>query len=112
MSKKPKPGKSGIVYSTNPEFVYDTPNPAFAPTLHADKQNLHIRIEKKGRGGKTATIVGGFVGTVGDLKKLSKMLKTKCGVGGSEKDHEIIIQGDLKDKVFAILSEAGYRVKK
>ncbi len=113
MSKKAKKdNRSGIIYSTDPHFDYETTNQLFTPTLPANKQNLNLRIEKKGRGGKTATIISGFVGSATDLKKLSKMLKTKCGAGGSEKDREIIIQGDLKEKINTILSEAGYHVKR
>ncbi len=115
MSKKKKDSfknREGVVYSTNPEFNYFENIPGLQDTLANEEQNLLVRIERKGRGGKVVTIVEGFVGTVEDLKDLGKMLKNKCGVGGSEKDGEIIIQGDVKDKVFQILIENGYRAKK
>ena len=87
-----------IVYSTNPNFSYETENKEEESTLAKEKQNLRVFIEKKSRGGKTATIVKGFIGSEEDLKELAKLLKTRCGVGGSAKDGEIIIQGELKEK--------------
>ena len=79
-----------IVYSTNPNFSYETIEEEANETLLKNQQKLRVSIEKKGRGGKTVTLVKGFVGTDNDLKALSKLLKTKCGVGGSVKDTEII----------------------
>lgn len=98
----------GVVYSTNADFNYSTDEPAEADTLDKNRQRLRVAIEKNGRGGKVVTIVRGFVGTSDDLKSLGKYLKTKCGVGGSVKDNEIIIQGDLKEKVVALLKSDGY----
>jgi translation initiation factor 1 len=115
MSKKKKnsfKNREGVVYSTNPDFNYFENISGLQTTLPADEQNLLVRIEKKGRGGKVVTIVEGFVGSTDDLKDLAKMLKNKCGVGGSQKDGEIIIQGDVKDKVFNILLENNYKAKK
>lgn len=115
MSKNKKntfKNREGVVYSTNPEFNYFENMPGLQATLPNEEQNLLVRIERKGRGGKVVTIVEGFTGTAEDLKDLGKMLKNKCGVGGSEKDGEIIIQGDVKDKAFQILLEHNYRVKK
>ena len=97
-----------IVYSTNPNFSYETENKEEESTLAKEKQNLRVFIEKKSRGGKTATIVKGFIGSEEDLKELAKLLKTRCGVGGSAKDGEIIIQGELKEKVTEILKKEGY----
>lgn len=96
-----------IVYSTNPDFNYeaDAPQPKI---LAPGQQNLRVGIERKGRGGKTATLVKGFVGTDDDLQALAKQLKTRCGTGGSAKDGEIIIQGELKEKIVAILQSLGY----
>lgn len=115
MSKNKKnsfKNREGVVYSTNPEFNYFEHLPGLSKTLPNEEQNLLVRIERKGRGGKVVTIVEGFSGTAEDLKELGKLLKNLCGVGGSEKDGEIIIQGDVKDQVFQILNEHHYRVKK
>ncbi len=98
----------GMVYSTNPDFVYDEGEAEEVETLPKNQQKLRINIEKNGRGGKTVTLVKGFVGTEDDLKDLGKQLKTKCGVGGSAKDGVIVIQGDLKEKVIALLKTFGY----
>lgn len=101
-----------IVYSTNPNFSYETENKEEESTIAKEKQNLRVFIEKKSRGGKTATIVKGFIGSEEDLKELAKLLKTRCGVGGSAKDGEIIIQGELKEKVTEILKKEGYTLTK
>lgn len=97
-----------IVYSTNPDFSYETTEEETNETLPKNQQKLRVGIEKKGRGGKTVTLVKGFVGTEDDLKSLSKSLKTKCGVGGSTKDGEIIIQGDFKQRIIDLLKTEGY----
>lgn len=97
-----------VVYSTNPDFNYETNEELEEETLPKDKQNLRVFIEKKNRGGKTATVVKGFTGSENDLKELAKMLKTRCGVGGNAKDGEIIIQGELKEKVIELLKKDGY----
>lgn len=98
----------GMVYSTNPDFVFDEAMEGEVETLSMSKQKLRVSIEKKGRGGKTVTLVKGFVGKDEDLKALAKSLKTKCGVGGAVKDNEIVIQGDLRDKVVSLLKTFGY----
>ena len=98
----------GMVYSTNPDFVFDEAAEDEVETLSMSKQKLRVSIEKKGRGGKTVTLVKGFVGKDEDLKSLAKSLKTKCGVGGAVKDNEIVIQGDLRDKVVSLLKTFGY----
>jgi len=104
-------GKGGIVYSTNPDFEYQ--NEAFGDLLKEtripEKQNLRVLLEKKGRGGKQVTIVSNFDGKDGDLEKLGKTLKNKCGVGGSIKDGEILLQGDVRDKAVDLLIQAGYK---
>jgi translation initiation factor 1 len=115
MSKKKKnshKNREGIVYSTNPAFNYFENIPGLQDTLPSKQQNLIVRIDRKQRGGKVVTLVEGFVGSNDDLKSLAKMLKSKCGVGGSQKDGEIIIQGDFKEKVYQILLEENYGVKK
>lgn len=115
MSRKKKNSfkdREGVVYSTNPDFNYFQNIPGLQETLPNSEQNLLVRLDRKGRGGKVVTLVEGFVGSGDDLKELAKMLKNKCGVGGSQKDGEIIIQGDVKDKVFQILKDDNYSVKK
>jgi translation initiation factor 1 len=103
---------SGIVYSTNPDYKYNYENNKEADTLPPRQQDLRIFIEKKHRGGKTASVIKGFVGKENDLEALGKLLKTKFGTGGSAKDGEIIIQGDLRDKIMEILIAMGYKAKK
>ena len=109
MTKKSNDWKDrlGMVYSTNPDYQYETETEDIA-TLPKQQQKLRVRIEKNGRGGKVVTIVSGFVGTEDDLKALGRFLKTKCGVGGSQKDGEILIQGDFKEKVILLLKTEGY----
>lgn len=97
-----------IVYSTNPNFEYSTGPEEEPETLPKQRQQLRVSIEKNHRGGKTVTLVKKFVGAVDDIKELGKLLKTKCGVGGSVKDKEILVQGDFKDKVIDILKKEGY----
>lgn len=97
-----------IVYSTNPDFKYETDEEENTETLDKKQQKLRVSIEKKGRGGKTVTLITGFVGNDNDLKELGKLLKTRCGVGGSAKDEEIIIQGEFKQRIIDILKAEGY----
>ena len=102
----------GMVYSTNPNYEYQTEECDEQATLPASEQNLRIWLDRKQRGGKTVTLVKGFVGTESDLADLGRMLKNKCGVGGSAKDGEIIIQGDHRYRVVELLTAAGYKCKK
>ena len=102
----------GVVYSTNPEFEYQKEGQEEAETLPPSKQNLKVSIDRKQRKGKAVTLIQGFVGKDEDLKELAKLLKTKCGVGGSSKDGEIVIQGELREKVMEILEKEGYNAKK
>lgn len=102
----------GVVYSTNPDFSYQEEEAPEAETLSPDKQKLIVGIDRKGRGGKQVTLVSGFVGKEEDLVELGRTLKVKCGVGGSAKDGEITIQGDLRDKVVALLKSMGYNAKR
>ena len=97
-----------IVYSTNPDFNYQTEDEEEIETPEKKNQKLRVSIEKKGRGGKTVTLITGFTGREDDLKELGRTLKTKCGVGGSAKDGEIIIQGDFKQRVIELLKAEGY----
>lgn len=97
-----------VVYSTNPDFNYECIEEEEAETLPKNQQKLRISMEKKGRGGKTVTLIKGFIGSEEDLKDLGKLLKTKCGVGGSAKEGEIIIQGDFKQRIIELLKVEGY----
>lgn len=106
-----KAKRTGVVYSTNPDFEYQTDAQPEAETLPPARQQLRVTIDRKQRGGKVATVVTGFVGQIADLEALGKQLKTKLGVGGAAKDGEIVIQGELKDKVIALLTAAGYKAK-
>ena len=107
---KNKKNRKGIMYSTNPDFEYEYENQEME-TLPAYKQNLKICIDKH-RAGKIAVIIKNFIGTTDDLKKLGKLLKTKCSVGGSAKNSEIIIQGNVREKVMEILEKEGYNYKR
>ena len=97
-----------VVYSTNPDFNYECIEEEQAETLPKNQQKLRVGIEKKGRGGKTVTLIKGFIGSEEDLKDLGKLLKTKCGVGGSAKEGEIIIQGEFKQRIIELLKAEGY----
>ncbi len=108
MKKNDWKDRLNIVYSTNPDFCYERKNKEETETLDKNKQPLRVNIEKKGRGGKTVTVVKGFAGTEDDLKGLGKLLKAKCGTGGSVKDGEILIQGDFKQRLVEILRAEGY----
>ena len=101
-----------MVYSTNPDFQFEQEEIPQQETLAPKDQKLTVKIDRKGRGGKQVTVVSGFVGTDDDLEALGKQLKTKCGVGGSAKDGEILIQGDQRDKIVTILTGLGYKAKR
>lgn len=112
MRDKNKKDRDGVVFSTNPDFEYKYEEEEQATTLPSHQQNLKVMLDKKARGGKQVTLVTNFVGTEEDLKELGKLIKNKCGVGGSIKDNEIIIQGDFRDKILQILMAANYKAKK
>jgi len=106
-------GEGGMVYSTNSNFgLGDVLASALGNESDSGHDTLEVHFEKKGRGGKTAVIVKGFSGSDEELKTLGKTLKTKCGVGGSAKDGEIIIQGNVRDKVMEVLEAEGYKTKR
>lgn len=110
MSKK-KNSKNSMVYSTNPNFQFESENEDAIETLSANQQNLKVYLDRLG-GNKMVSRVSGFVGKEEDLVDLSKLLKQKCGVGGTVKDGEILIQGDNRDKILEILTKVNYKVKK
>ena len=97
-----------VVYSTNPDFNYEMDDEEEQATLQPSQQRLRVQLDRKNRGGKVVTLITGFVGTEDDLKELGKFLKSKCGVGGSAKDGEVIVQGDFKQKVLELLKKEGY----
>lgn len=102
----------GIMFSTDPSFQFEEENHLPEEKLSNNQQDLRVLLDRKNRGGKAVTLVTGFIGSQDDLQDLAKNLKNKCGVGGTAKDGEILIQGDFKEKVFLILQKEGYRVKK
>ena len=108
MSKKNKSDKHGFVYSTDPNFRYESEEEHVQETLPPKQQKLKIRLDTKQRGGKVVTLVEGFIGKEEDLQDLGKKLKNFCGTGGSAKDSEIIIQGDQRDKVLQWLQKNAY----
>lgn len=97
-----------VVYSTNPDFKYETEGEDQQETLPREKQQLKISLDKRNRKGKAVTLITGFIGLIEDLEDLGKFLKVKCGVGGSVKDGEIIIQGDFRNKIKELLLKEGY----
>ncbi len=111
-TKKSLSDLGGIMYSTDPSFVYEDENETAQEAVPNNRQNLRVMLDKKNRGGKAVTLITGFQGTDEVLQQLGKMLKTKCGVGGSAKDDEILIQGDFRDKVVQLLEKEGFKVKK
>lgn len=109
--KNERKNRINVVYSTNPDYNYEYSEEEIIETVPPEKQNLHVLLDSKQRKGKIVTLIQGFVGCEDDLKELAKLLKNKCGVGGSVKDGEIIIQGEVKDKVITILRDNHYRTK-
>jgi translation initiation factor 1 len=107
MSKKNKKWVN-VVYSTNPDFQYEQEQEEQSETLDKNQQKLYVSLDRKQRAGKEVTLIEGFVGVEDDLKELGKLIKTKCGVGGTVKENEILIQGNFKDKIFDLLIKEGY----
>lgn len=101
-----------LVYSTNPDFNLPSEEERKVETLPPSKQKLTVYLDRRNRGGKSVTLVKGFVGSDGDLAELGRRLKSRCGTGGSAKDGEILIQGDCRDKVTTLLTDMGYAAKR
>lgn len=104
--------REGVVYSTSNDFEYDYGESGAEETLPPEEQRLTVGLDRKARAGKQVTLVEGFTGSDDDLKELARELKQRCGVGGSSKNGEIIIQGDFREKIADILKKEGYQVKK
>jgi translation initiation factor 1 len=104
--------REGIVYSTNPDFVFDQDGKPEEITLPPHQQLLYVWLDAKGRKGKTVTLIKEYKGSTDDLEALATELKKSCGTGGSVKDGEIVIQGDFRDKIMAFLTAKGYKTKR
>lgn len=104
--------RDGIVYSTEESFQFNYPQGEDSATLPPKQQNLKVSLDKSMRAGKQVTLVTGFVGGANDLEQLGKRLKSRCGVGGSVKNGEVMIQGDHRDKIVQLLQQEGYKVKR
>ncbi len=109
--KDNRKNREGIVFSTNKDFVYETNEATENETLEPSKQKLKVVIDRKQRKGKSVVLITGFIGKNDDLEDLAKEIKTKCGTGGSAKDGEIIIQGEMIEKVKEYLKSKGYGIK-
>jgi translation initiation factor 1 len=105
---KNKKHRKGIVYSTDPSFIYDYGDKPISGTVPPEEQCLRIILDTKGRQGKVATLIKGFVGKERDIEQLAKTIKTRCGTGGTVKDGDVIIQGDMRDRISDVLKELGY----
>jgi translation initiation factor 1 len=110
MGRKKNKGREGVVFSTDPDYDYEDLNEEQEETLPPQQQNLKVRIDRK-KGNKEVTVVADYTGSTEDLKALGKTLRQKCGVGGSDKDGEILIQGNVRDRVLSLLKEMGYKAK-
>jgi translation initiation factor 1 len=102
----------GMVYSTNPDYEYETGEEQEETTLSPEQQRLYVSLDKKNRKGKKVTLVEGFKGSTEDLKQLAKELKSKCGVGGSVGQGSVLIQGDFRVRILELLKDMGYQVKR
>lgn len=101
-----------VVFSTNPDFKYESDDEQeTVEKLPNEKQKLRIELDKRNRKGKAVTLITGYVGSDDDLGELARMLKTKCGSGGSSRCGEILIQGDFRQKIDEILKKEGYKTR-
>lgn len=112
MKKKNRKGRSGIVFSTNDDFEYQFGEDEIVENISPSEQNLKVMLDKKQRKGKSVTLVTGFIGSDEEIKNLGKELKSSCGVGGTVKGGEILIQGDFRDRILDLLHSKGYKAKK
>ena len=112
MSKKKNNLSGGIIFSTDPDFKFESGSNASQETILPDLQKLKVRLDTKQRAGKAVTLVEGFVGSENDLEELGKKIKTFCGTGGSVKDNQVIIQGDQREKVVQWLLKNGFKNSK
>ena len=112
MKKNDWKKREGVVYSTDSDFGFQYQQNEEGETVPPSKQTLYISLDKSMRAGKQVTLVTGFIGKTADLESLTKLLKTKAGVGGSCKDGEIVIQGDLREKISALLIKEGYKCRR
>ncbi|MDR0713630.1 MAG: translation initiation factor [Bacteroidales bacterium] len=112
MPKQQARNRINVVYSTNPDYQYRYDTDDTPETLPPSRQNLRVTLDRKNRSGKAVTVVTGFTGAKDDLETLAKELKTKCGVGGTAKNGEILIQGDFREKILQLLKQNGYPAKK
>ncbi len=101
-----------MVYSTDPDYLYEHEENIEAISLSPSEQLLYISLDRKGRKGKVITLINGFRGTQNDLKKLEKKLKSLCGTGGTSKNGDILIQGDFRDRIIEVLKNEGFKVKR
>lgn len=102
----------GVVFSTNPDFNFENSSDGQDENISPSEQLLYVSLDRKKRKGKAVTLIEGFKGSEDALKDLAKQLKQKCGVGGSAKDGEILVQGDFRDKIARILEQEGYKTKR
>lgn len=112
MAQKKSIRLDGLVYSTNQQFFENVDLPETITTLPEQEQKLRVVLDKKQRAGKVVTLISGFVGATDDLEALGKLIKTKCGTGGSVKEQQILIQGDYQTKIITWLKEWGYSLTK
>ena len=111
MSKKGKNNpEGGFIYSTDPRFNFNDPDPV-DESIPPNQQDLRVMLDKKNRSGKAVTLITGYLGKDEDLETLGKLLKSKCGTGGTVKDGEILIQGDFRQKILQLLKDQGYKAK-
>lgn len=104
--------RTGIVYSTDPEFRYKHDAEEEKITLPPQQQDLRVMLDARNRKGKQVTLITGFVGSDTDLQALARELKMLCGTGGSAKEGEIIVQGNFREKVLAYLLDKKYKAKR
>jgi translation initiation factor 1 len=103
--------REGVVFSTDPDFLFSQGGTSEDVTVAPGKQQLRVELDRTGRAGKQVTLISGFVGTDADRLELCRKLKTTCGAGGSVKGNDILIQGDWRTRVGEWLTKSGYRTR-